>query len=162
MDVDIIEPSQSMPPVPPKFESTFEPDTESEPDDGNGCKERKRSFSDSDSVTTAPPIPKKTRIEMTSSVRSALESGTHHGILRFFTKATEEDHQAYLARSSEEIQQRMEEDEWKNNRIKEKKKMINRERERKKKREQRDRKKKREIIEGLRSPGGTKKTVRIS
>lgn len=137
MNVDIIELSQSMPPVPPNyksdagnFESTFEPDTESEPDDSNGCKAKKRSFSDSDSATTAPPIYKKTHFEMTSSVRSALESGTLHGILRFFTKATEEDHQAYLARSSEEIQQRMEEDEWKNNRTKEKKKMINRERER--------------------------------
>jgi hypothetical protein len=120
-------------------------------------KQKKRSLSTS--ATTAPPLPKKTRIEMASSVRSGLESGTPHGILRFFKKATEEDHQAYLARSSEEIQQRMEEDEWKNNRIKERKKMIERKREKKKKREQRDRKKKQEIIEGLRSPGGTKKKV---
>ena len=47
---------------------------------------------------------------MTSSVRSALESGTPHGILQFFKKATEEDRQVYLERSSEEIQQRMEEE----------------------------------------------------
>jgi hypothetical protein len=96
---------------------------------------------------------------MTSSVRSALESGTPHGILQFFKKATEEDRQVYLARSSEEIQQRLEEEKWINDRKKERKTLMNRERERKKKREQRERKKKQETIEGLRSPGGTKKKV---
>ena len=153
-----IEPSQSTPPVQPNFEATS--NTKSNPNDGNGpgWKTKKRSLSDS---TTTPlvPIPKKTCIKMTSSVRSAWESGTPHGILQFFKKATEEDRRVYLERSSEEIQQWMEEEKWINDWKKEKKTIINHERERKKKREQRERKKKQEITEGLRSPDGTKKKV---
>lgn len=136
------------------FETT--PESGSEVDDGDISKQRKRSLSDS--ATTAS-VSKKTRIQATSAIRSALESATPRGILCYFRQATEEEHQAMLARTSEEIQQHMEENEWKTNRAKERQTLIKREKEKMKKRGQRERKKNREITEGLRDPDGTKKRV---
>lgn len=49
--------------------------------------------------------PKHTRTETNSSIRTALQKeGPPKGILRFFHKATEDERQEFLNRSSEEIQ----------------------------------------------------------
>jgi hypothetical protein len=122
----------------------------------NICETRKRSLSSSATIAS---VLKKPRTQATSSIRSAIESEPH-GILLFFKKATPEQHHAFLASSAEEIEQRMETDEWKNSQVDMRKKAIRREREKTKKRDQRQRRKEHEIANGLRSPGGTKRQVR--
>jgi hypothetical protein len=119
-------------------------------------KQKKRSLSNS---TTLVVSQKKARMEVTSSIRSALDSKEPCGIILYFKKATDEEHHQFLARTSDEIKERMNGDEWNANRMKEREKFIRQEREKIKKREQRERRKMHEISKGLRSPGGTKQRV---
>jgi hypothetical protein len=107
------------------------------------------------------PKAKKTRLEVTSSVRTALESEKPRGILNYFKKATESECAAYQARMAEEITMRMEEEVWREGKAKQTKHAVIQRRAKERKQEQRRREKDREILAGLRSPGGTKCCVSL-
>lgn len=111
-----------------------------------------------DELDVDTPEPKRTRTQTNSSIRIALQKeGPPTGILRFFHKATEEERQDFLNRSSEEIRNHAED-----LRIRElhhdiRKKNKERRQARERKRAQRVRMRKLEIATGLRSPTGIKK-----
>jgi hypothetical protein len=120
---------------------------------------RKRTYQDCATSTSSPT--KKARPQALSSIRKALEvKGKPRGVLQYFRKATEAEHQAYLERTTAELMERGCNEQWK----KEKRDKIlqeeKRQRARERKRRQRERKKKIEISCGLRSPGGTKIKVK--
>jgi hypothetical protein len=103
---------------------------------------------------------KKLRESNPSSIRRALEKdGPPHGILLFFRKETVEEHRDWIARTFERDAEEFEGFKWKEERGQQ----ILREKKRRnaanRKRKQRARDKRREIMAGLRSPGGTKTTV---
>jgi hypothetical protein len=103
---------------------------------------------------------KKSRMEVTSSIRTALKSEQpQHGILNYFNKATDSEYAAYQARMAEEIETRMEKNVWKEGKAKQIKHALIQRRAKERKRAQRRRKKDHEILAGLRSPGGTKHQV---
>lgn len=107
------------------------------------------------------PKAKKKRTEVISSIRTALESEKpQHGILNYFKKATESESAAYQARMAEEIATRMEETVWREGAAKRKKHASIQRQARERKQTQRRREKDREILAGLRSPGGTKHQAR--
>ena len=100
---------------------------------------------------------KKLRESNPSSIRRALEKDEQpHGILLFFRKATVDEHRDWIARTSECDAEKFEGFKWKEDR----EQQILREKQRRsaanRKQKQRARDKRREIVAGLRSPGGTK------
>lgn len=126
-----------------------------------GRKAPKRHIDDSDADTPDLNKPKRTCTQTNSSIRIALQKeGPPTGILRFFHKATEEERQDFLDRSSEEIRKHAEE-----LRIRElhhsiRKKNKERHQARERKQAQRVRMRKLEIAAGLRSPTGIKRHKR--
>jgi hypothetical protein len=120
-----------------------------------GAKKEPSSYEDSE------PKAKKTCLEVTSSIRTALESEKPRGILNYFKKATESECAAYQARMAEEITMRMEEEIWREGKAKQTKHAMIQRRAKERKQEQRRREKDREILAGLRSPGGTKRRVSL-
>ena len=103
------------------------------------------------------PMAKKSRMEVTSSIRTALKSErSQHGILNYFKKATDLERAAYQARMSEEIAMRMEETVWREEKAKQTKHALIQRQAKERKQQQRRRQKNCEILAGLRSPGGTK------
>ena len=108
------------------------------------------------------PKAKKSRMGVTSSIRTALESERpQHGILNYFKKATESECAAYQARMAEEITMRMENEVWTEGKARQTKHALIQRRAKERKQEQRRREKDREILAGLRSPGGTKRRVSL-
>lgn len=106
--------------------------------------------------------PKCTCIETNSSIRIALQKeGPPTGILRFFHKATEEERQEFLNRSSEENRNHAEELHDRELRHAIRKKNKERRQSRERKRAQRLRMKKLEIAAGLRTTAGKKHQVRV-
>ena len=104
--------------------------------------------------------PKRSRTETNSSICIALQKkGPPMGILRFFHKATEEEHQAFLSRSLEEIQSHAEDVHNRELHHALHKKNKERRQARERKRTHRVRMRKIEIAAGLRSPGGKKRQV---
>jgi hypothetical protein len=106
---------------------------------------------------TSSPTKKKSRPQVLSSIRKALEKkGEPRGVLQYFRKVTEAEHQAYLKKSTAELMERADDEQWK---IEKRKKTLQEEKRqcaRERKQRQHDRKKRTEISCGLHSPGGTK------
>lgn len=106
--------------------------------------------------------PKRTHTETNSSIRIALQKeGPPTGILRFFHKATEEERQNFLDRSSEEIRNHTEELRIRELRHAIRKKNKERHQARERKRAQRVRMRKLEIAAGLRSPTGKRRKRQV-
>ena len=108
---------------------------------------------------TAAAIPIKRQCTK-SSIRSALEQGDS-GILQYFRKATAEEHDKHQKQMAEEIEQRAEEDNLHAKQEACRAMMVKRRKDTEWKRLQRTRQKKEEILNGLRSPGGSKQRVWI-
>ena len=115
---------------------------------------RARPFED---VVNEEQKAKRNRTEVISSIRAALESEQpQHGILNYFKKATDSERAAYQARMAEDIATRMEEKGWREGKAKQTKHALIQRRAKERKQAQCRREKDREILAGLRSPGGTK------
>lgn len=121
--------------------------------------------------TTSPPgspvEKKRSRIQVTSSIRTALdvtkEEGTKpakHGLLQFFHKATKEEKDAYQKRETERQAKHFENKQYHMEKTSTEKKLHERELARLRKQRQRQKKQSGEIMKGIRSPGGTKRKVR--
>jgi hypothetical protein len=96
------------------------------------------------------PKAKKNRMEVISSIRSALESEKpQRGILSYFRKATESECAAYQARMAEAITTRMEEIVWREGNAKQTKHALIKHQAKERKQTQRRREKDREILAGL-------------
>jgi hypothetical protein len=127
---------------------------------------RKRTYNHEHTVnntseSTGSPI-KKARLHAQSSIRKAIEEkGKPRGLLQYFKKATEEEHQAYLDRTTAEVKKNAENEKWKKDRYEKVLQVKKRQHARERKQIQREREKKRQISCGLRSPGGTKIKVNI-
>ena len=105
---------------------------------------------------------KKNRTEVILSIWTALESEQpQHGILNYFKKATDSERAAYQARMAEDIAMRMEEKGWREGKAKQTKRALIQRQAKERKQAQRRREKDREILAGLRSPGGTKRRVSL-
>jgi hypothetical protein len=105
---------------------------------------------------------KKARLHAQSSIRKAVEEGKPRGLLLYFKKATEEEHQAYFDRTTADVKENAENEKWikdQRERILQVKKCLHA---RERKRKQRAREVKKEVACGLRSPGGTKIKVSIT
>jgi hypothetical protein len=111
--------------------------------------------------TSSSPTKKKARLHAQSSIRKAIEEGKPRGLLQYFKKATEEEHQAYLDRTTAEAKENAENEQWNKDRHEKTLQVKKRLRARERKRKQRGREVKEEISCGLRSPGGTKIKVSI-
>ena len=121
----------------------------------------KRTYDEHAVNISSSPTAKKARLHVQSSIRKALEEAKPRGLLQFFKKATEEEHQAYLDRTTAEAKERAENEQWKKDqheKILQAKKCLQA---RQRKQKQRRREVKKEISCGLRSPGGTKIKVNI-
>lgn len=126
-------------------------------------KSLKRSSSNELSTSSASPI-KCPCTKSLSSICAALQDNKKNkqwpGLLRYFNKATEEEHHKYIAQMDEEMKARMDDTllsvEWSKLKQEEKKCQYQKE----KKHSQRARLKNQEIMRGLRSPGGTKWQVK--
>ena len=104
---------------------------------------------------------KKARLHAQSSIRKAIEEGKPRGLLLYFKKATEAEHQAYIDRTTAEVKEHAENEQWnkeQHKRILQFKKRLNA---RERKRKQRVREVRKEVASGLRSPGGTKIKVSV-
>ena len=127
---------------------------------------RKRSHSLHQNHSSASPM-KKTR---TSSIRAGLEKTeaaegnmeAAPGLFQYFKKATEEERKEYLARMDEEIETRLERENFYSLKAKRERETRIWNQNRDRKRRQRMRMKNLEIKSGLRSPGGTKHQVRLT
>jgi hypothetical protein len=138
--------------------------------------ERDSDMSDSDSSTPSPlsrtrkragtllppkskPL-KKPCDKSVSSIRKALEKDKpYQGLLKYFGKATAEEHQLDLDRMADEVKGRSEEVTLLALREERQKKTREQRQATERKRLQRAKMKNREILLGLRSPGGTKRQV---
>lgn len=126
---------------------------------------RKRSYSLDQNPSSASPM-KKT---CTSSIRAGLEKteaavGKQEvalGLFQYFKKATDEERKEYLARMDEDIENRMEKEKFYSRKAKLMRETKIRNQNRERKRLQRKRTKNLEVKSGLRSPGGTKRQVRL-
>jgi hypothetical protein len=135
------------------------------------AKVRKRRYYDSDdqSASSANPT-KKSRTESTSSIRTGLEKTEAAirkkerlpGLFQYFRKATEGERKEYLARMDEETETQTEKEKHYTQKAKREQETRMRDRNRERKRLQRVRMKNLEIKSGLRSPGGTKRQVRLT
>lgn len=129
----------------------------------------KRGRSSSGATDMGTASPEKKVCTHKSSIRKALESYNANdtddkqpkGLLRFFKKATKEEHDQYQQRMKEELKSRMEDIEHYKKKAQERMKRNTRISARERKRCQRERKKYLEIKEGIRSPGGKKIVVSI-
>ena len=103
---------------------------------------------------------KKPRIAAKSSIRVALETKDEpKGLLKYFLKATEVEHQDHLARMDEEVTLWSEKRRFEEQREDQRKVLRKRRRDAERKRLQRTRLKNLEIMSGLRSPGGRRRKV---
>jgi hypothetical protein len=97
----------------------------------------KRSSSNELSTPSASPI-KRPCTKSVSSIRAALQDNERNeqrpGLLRYFKKATEEEHHKYLARTDEEMKTRMDDTlllaEWEKVKHKEKRRQYEKEKKR--------------------------------
>jgi len=132
---------------------------------GVEVKSLKRSTSNELSTSSASPI-KRPCTKSVSSIRAALQDNERKqhqpGLLRYFNKATEEEHRIYLARTDEEMKSRMDDTLLSAERAKLYREEKRRRYEKEKKRCQRAKLRNQEIMRGLRSPGGTKRRVKKS
>lgn len=127
---------------------------------------RKRSYSLHQNPSSASPT-KKT---CTSSIRTGLEKteaavGKQEaapGLFQYFRKATDKERKEYLARMDEEIETRLEIENFYSRKAELKQETRIRNQNRERKRLQRIRVKNLEIKSGLRSAGGTKHQVRLT
>ncbi len=106
--------------------------------------------------------PKRVRTRTESSIHAALESkpeGPWTGLLMYFSKATNEEHQQHLNHTSEEVRNKAEEMALQKKRAEEKKKVQMRSWGKERKGKQQARIRNEEILAGLRSPGGTRHRV---
>ena len=129
------------------------------PSSTNICK--RTHHEDTVNISSSPTM-KKARLHVQSSIRKAIEEGEPRGLLLYFKKATEEEHQAYIDRTTADVKENAENEQWnkdQHERILQVKKRL---RARERKRKQRMREMKKEIASGLRSPGGTKIKVSIT
>ena len=128
------------------------------PSPSNMCK---RTYHEHSVNTSSSPTMKKAQLHAQSSIRKAIEEGKPQGLLQYFKKATEAEHQAYIDRTTAEVKENVENEQWnkdqheKNLQVKK----CLRARERKRKQQGKEMK---EVACGLRSPGGTKKRVSIT
>ena len=126
----------------------------------------KRSHNSHENSSSATPT-KKT---CTSSIRAGLEKteaavGKQEAaprLFQYFRKATDEEQKEYLARMDEEIENRMEKENFYSQKVKLERETKIRNQNRERKRLQRKRTKNLEIKSGLRSPGGSKRQVRLT
>ena len=121
----------------------------------------KRTYHEHAIDTSGGPT-KKARLHTQSSIRKAIEEkGEPRGLLQYFNKATVAEHQAYLDRTTAEVKENAENEQWKKDQhekiLQVKKHLHATER----KQKQREREKKKEISCGLHSLGGTKIKVSI-
>jgi len=145
-----------------KCDSTYQ-DSPPSPTPSIEVKSLKRSSSNEISTSSACPI-KQPCTKSVSSIRAALQNNEKNqqrpGLLRYFNKATEEEHHKYLAQIDEEMKDRTEDTlllaEWAKLKHEEKRCQYERE----KKCAQCARLKNQEIMAGLRSPGGSKQQVK--
>jgi hypothetical protein len=109
-----------------------------------------------DDQKTLPP----TKKACTSSIRVALEDdGPPQGLLQYFRKATEREHQEQNSRAMFDIQAYQDDVEQNSKQLKRIKKQRHRERATERKRASRARRKDMEIKAGIRSPSGTLRQV---
>lgn len=131
----------------------------------NSVSGRKRSCSHDENGTSVNPT-KKLRFK--SSICKGLEKGEaaddgkKPGLFQYFKKASQEEQKEYDARTTEELKERMEKVLLEECRAKQVEKIKIRDGNREQKRHQRERKVNLEIKSGLRSPGGTKRRVRLT
>ena len=121
---------------------------------------RKRTHHEDTVNIFSSPTVKKARLYAQSSIRKAIEEKPR-GLLLYFKKATEAEHQAYIDRTTAEVKENAENEQWnkdQHKRILQVKKCLNA---REKKRKQRLREVKKEVASGLRGPGGTKIKVSV-
>jgi hypothetical protein len=122
----------------------------------------KRTYHEHAVNTSSSSTMKKARLHAQSSIRKAVEEGKPGGLLLYFKKATEAEHQAYLDRTTAEAKENAENKQWnkgQRERILQVKKRVQA---RERKRKQRAREMKVEVACGLHSPGGTKSKVSIT
>ena len=113
-----------------------------------------------DTSTSSPT--KKARLHVQSSIRKAIEKeGKPSGLLQYFKKATEAEHQAYLDRTTAEVRENAENEQWKKDQYERVLQVKKRQHAKERKQKQQEREMKRQVSCGLRSPGGTKKKVNI-
>ena len=109
------------------------------------------------------PSKKKARPQQQSSIRQALESKAQPiGLLLFFKKATDSEHHEMLLKSTLEVTEKAEEVVWREERQVAERKTKRRRGANERKRKQRKNARAKEIADGLRSPGGTKKQVCVN
>lgn len=116
----------------------------------------KRTYQDQ-KTNTPPhsPIRKKARPQNQSSIRRALErKEAPHGLLLYFCKATESEHQKWVNQSTIDVAERADDVRWQQETRISMMENERRQRATDRKREQRKREKNFEIARGLRSPGG--------
>jgi hypothetical protein len=118
---------------------------------------------------SSSPEPKKVKKKTTSAIRHALELSTEaengqsakHGLLKYFSKGTQEDRKAYFLREDERSNEARLQEEVSAKNVEAKKKVWERELARERQRKHRQVVKAQEIRSGQRSPGGTKRKVSI-
>jgi hypothetical protein len=113
-----------------------------------------------DTSTSSPT--KKARLHVQSSIRKAIEKkGKPPGLLQYFKKATEAEHQVYLDRTTAEVKENAENEQWKKDQYERVLQVKKRQHAKERKQKQREKEMKRQVSCGLRSPGGTKRKVNI-
>jgi hypothetical protein len=123
----------------------------------------KRTYHDRKNITPSNSPTRKKPRHRESSIRQALESKEPpHGLLLYFHKATESEHEKWVAQSSIDVAERADNIHWKQERRIQVMVEERRQRATDRKRAQRTRDKKSEIARGLRSPGGSRMKVSIN
>ena len=76
----------------------------------------KRTYEEHAVNISSTPTTKKACLHVQSSIRKALEEDKPRGLLQYFKKATEAEHQAYLDRTTAEVKEKAENEQWKKDR----------------------------------------------
>lgn len=137
-------------PKPPSYKSVAIPTPLLQP------LKRSHSMHTSNTPPSSPTM-KKAHLSTSSSIWKALETKEGpQGILLFFRKATEEEHCEWVQRTCAVDAKILENMEWNKKRQEQISQVTKRRNSTKCKQKQRAKEKKHEVLEGLRSPGGTR------